>query len=188
MSELIRSFVAVDIDSEQIVNRCYEVQKLLMQTEADLKLIDAKNLHFTLRFIGGIPTDLVDKICAELPRISFQKFTIGMKGVGVFPSLSRISVVWLGLQEGQEELTKISLQVEAILKELGVAADPKGFSPHLTLARVRSGRNKDRLAQVIKSLETYDAGEMEIRSVRMKQSVLTAKGPLYNTICEVAAK
>lgn len=188
MSELVRSFVSVDIDSEQIVNRCREIQSWLMQIEADLKFVDSKNLHFTLRFIGEIPQDLVDKICSQLKRASFERFTANIRGVGVFPSFNRISVVWLGLEKGQEELTKISRQIETILKELGLPADPQGFSPHLTLARVRSGRNKDKLAQVIKSLETYEAGGMEVCSVRLKQSVLTAKGPVYYTICEVAAK
>jgi len=188
MLELIRTFIAVDIDSEQIESACREVQKRLMQTEADLKLVDAKNLHFTLRFIGEIPQDIVDRICKELARVSFESFSIRISGVGAFPSLSRINVVWFGLQKGQEEMTKISLQVEAILKELGVPSDPKSFSPHLTLARVRSSRNRDRLAQEIKSLQAYLGGEMTVRTVRLKQSDLTAKGPVYTTICEAAAK
>jgi len=184
----MRTFVAVDIDSEQIESACKEVQRRLMQTEADFKLVDAKSLHFTLGFIGEIPQELVDQICAGLTRVSFQSFTINIGGVGAFPSPSRINVVWLGLQKGQEEMMEISIQVEALLKELGIPSDPKGFSPHLTLARVRSGKNRDRLVREIKLLQSYQAGEMMVRAVRLKQSVLTAKGPVYSTICEVAAK
>ena len=61
MSEQLRSFIAFDIQNEGIINRIAATQKLLMQTNADLKLVEPKNIHITVRFLGAMAPEMVDK-------------------------------------------------------------------------------------------------------------------------------
>ena len=54
MSERIRSFIAFDMQNEQVLSRLAAAQKLLTETGADLKFVEPQNIHVTMRFLGDI--------------------------------------------------------------------------------------------------------------------------------------
>lgn len=184
MSESIRSFIAFDITNPAVRNKLSKVQALVVQTGADVRLVETENIHVTMRFLGDISSGMVDKIYEEMKSIQFLPFTIQLKSIGVFPSLSYPRVVWAGISEGTNELRSIFEQLEPRLRELGFAADAHGFSPHLTIARVRSARNKVQLADFVKANSNFDFGIIEADCLRLKRSVLSPKGPVYSTLRE----
>jgi 2'-5' RNA ligase len=120
-----------------------------------------------------------------LKLIEFQPFEIRLKGTGAFPNMRKINVIWIGLERGQEELAGISRSLESHLRKLGFSQDKKGFSPHVTIARLRSGRNKDAVADLLLELKEKSYGSMMAPAIRLKKSVLTPQGPIYSTIFEV---
>ena len=183
--EKIRAFIAVDIESEEFRNQILEIQKKLLDLEADIKPVAPENIHVTLRFLGEIETSLMEKIIDMLRIIKFQPFEIKLKGTGAFPSIKRINVIWIGLERGQEELTRISRFLESQLRKVGFPQDKKGFSPHVTIARLRSGRNKDAVADLLYEIKEKSYGSMMINAIKLKKSVLTPQGPIYSTIYEV---
>ncbi|MEM3442722.1 MAG: 2'-5' RNA ligase family protein, partial [Candidatus Bathyarchaeia archaeon] len=81
-------------------------------------------------------------------------------------------------------LQNIFNQLEPQLRRLGFKPDPKGFSPHLTIARVKSGRNKAELAKFIGEHSNYEFGVVKAECLRLKRSDLTPKGPVYSTLRE----
>ncbi|MDH5689148.1 MAG: RNA 2',3'-cyclic phosphodiesterase, partial [Candidatus Bathyarchaeota archaeon] len=87
--------------------------------------------------------------------------------------------------EGAKELREISTGLESNLQALGFEPDRKGFSPHLTIARVRTGRGKDDLAKCIEDLADQEFGVIEAECLKLKKSVLTPKGPIYSLLREV---
>jgi 2'-5' RNA ligase len=184
LSEAIRSFVAFDMDNDMVLKRMAEVQAELVRTGADLKLVEPKNIHITLRFLGNVTTSTVERIFEEMKRVQFVAFDAKIHGVGAFPDLRYPRVVWAGITEGAEQLRSIFSQLEPGLRRLGFAPDPKGFSPHLTIARVRSGRNKAQLAEFISKNEDYDFGVVRAACLRLKRSDLTPRGPIYSTLKE----
>lgn len=185
MSQMIRSFIAFDIDSESVIKRLLEVQKTLVDTGADLKIVEPQNIHVTMRFLGDISPTMIDSIYEEMEKISFTPFEIELKGLGAFPTLKYARVVWAGIKGGAEKLADISNQLELRLLRLGFRPDPKGFSPHLTIARVKSGRNKAELIRIIQELQDYQFGMIKAGCLKLKKSVLTPKGPVYSTLKEV---
>ena len=185
MSETIRSFIAFDIDSELVLKRLSEVQGMLVNTGADLKLVEPQNIHVTMRFLGNISPPMVDFIHEEMKKISFTPFEIELKGLGAFPSLKYARVVWAGIRKGADELMNVFNQLEPRLKRIGFKPDPKGFSPHLTIARVKTGRHKAELVKCVKDLADYEFGIIKADCLRLKKSVLTPKGPIYTTLREV---
>jgi len=185
MSERIRSFVAFDITDENILKRISEAQAKLIETGADLKLVEPKNIHATLRFLGEISPIIVDKVYEEMKRVSFSPFDFELRGVGAFPNLKRINVVWIGIVEGVNELTNIFNQLEARICQLGFPPERRGFSPHMTIARVKSGRHKTELTQQIMSLKDYEFGVVRADCLKLKKSVLTPQGPIYSSLYEV---
>jgi len=185
MSEKIRSFIAFDIDDEQIVKRFSEAQQMLVRTGADLKLVKPENIHITMRFLGNITSPMVDSIHEAMQKVSFSPFDVEIRGLGAFPKLQYARVIWAGITNGAEQLSKVFDQLEPKLRELGFRPDPKGFSPHLTIARVKSGRNKSELIRCVKDSVNYEFGIIKAKCLRLKRSVLTPKGPIYSTLREV---
>jgi len=185
--ERIRSFVAVDLEEPVVRERILNAQKGLGQTGAQLKLVDPEIMHLTLRFLGEIPQATVDRVKEALDGVRFSPFEAEFRGLGAFPNLNRMNVIWVGITRGSEELNEIFRQLEPNLRQIGLPPDSKGFSAHLTIARVRSGLNRGALAEYVSSLRDEDFGKMPVTTVRLKKSVLTPKGPIYTTIHEAAA-
>lgn len=185
MSEQIRSFIAFDIQNDSLLNRIAAVQKLLLQTNADLKLVEPKNIHITIRFLGSINPEMVDKIYEAMKKVKFTSFNVVLNGLGVFPTVNYPRVVWAGITIGADQLKSIFEQLEPQIHELGFAPEPEGFNPHLTIARVRSGANKQRLVDFITRHREYEFGSIKANCLRLKKSQLSPNGPTYTTLKEV---
>jgi RNA 2',3'-cyclic 3'-phosphodiesterase len=183
----VRSFIAVDLDDAEIKNRIAKAQHDLEGSGASLKPVSPEIMHLTLRFLGEIPQSTVQHVIEAMNGLHFPPFEVEFSGVGVFPNIRRISVVWIGITRGQERLVEIFEQLEPKLRQIGLPPDNKGFSPHMTVARVKSGLNKDALAQSVENMREIEFGKMAVDSVRLKKSTLTPRGPIYTTMHEVKA-
>jgi 2'-5' RNA ligase len=184
MPDSIRSFLAFDLENENVRKRLAAVQKLMVQTGADLKFVEPQNIHMTIRFLGDIAPNMVEKIFEEMKKVQFAPFDVRISGLGVFPDLRYPRVVWVGITEGADQLKNVFSQLEPRLRGLGFTPDPKGFSPHLTIARVKSGKNKAQLAEFVTKNASYDFGTVRAECLRLKKSDLTPKGPIYSTLKE----
>lgn len=184
MSESIRSFLAFDIDSEEVKKKLAHAQKLLLQTGADLKLVETQNIHITIRFLGNITSNKVETIHQHMKTTQFSPFNVQIKGIGAFPNIDYPRVVWAGITEGATELRAVFNQLEPKLRQSGFEPDPKGFSAHLTIARVRSGRNKAQLAKFLNEYANHEFGSIRAECLLLKQSDLTPNGPIYSTLRE----
>ena len=184
MSQSVRAFLAFDLENEDVKKRLADAQILAAQTGADLKLVETENIHVTMRFLGDITLVMAEKVFEEMKRVQFTPFDVCLCGLGVFPSLSYPRVVWTGITDGAEQLSNIFTQLEPRIRSLGFAPDPKGFSPHLTIARVRSARNKAQLAEFIQKNAKHNFGIVKAQCLRLKRSELTPKGPIYSTLKE----
>lgn len=184
MPEAIRSFIAFDVNEESVRKRMADMQGLLVGTRADLKLVKPENIHVTLRFLGNIAPSMVEKIFEEMKKVQFTPFDVKIRGLGAFPRLRYPRVVWVGITEGADRLRNVFSQLEPRLRNLGFPPDTKGFSPHLTVARVKSGRNKAELVKFINENADYEFGVIKADCLKLKRSDLTPKGPIYSTLKE----
>lgn len=185
MPEQIRSFIAFDIENEQILTRLSAAQKLILETGADLRLVAPQNIHVTVRFLGSISPSMVEKVYEAMKNVKFTPFTIQIRGIGVFPSISYPRVVWVGMTDGVEQLKTIFNHLEPQIRALGFEADAYGFSPHLTIARVKTGANKQRLVELLTKKGDYEIGTINANCLRLKRSQLSPKGPTYSIIKEI---
>ncbi len=188
MPETIRSFIAFDINNQEILKRLTEAQAKLVKTGADLKLVQTQNIHVTMRFLGDIQPNMVEKIHDEMKQVAFSPFDVEIRGAGAFPNTRNARVVWAGIQQGTDELRIVFNQLEPRLRKLGFRSDPKGFSPHLTIARVRTGRNRSELARCLDGLADREFGILRADCLKLKKSLLTPRGPIYSTLKEVCPK
>ena len=103
--------------------------------------IDVENYHLTLRFIGDVEGHVADEIANALDRVRRPEFMLNLSGVDAFGSKKPHSI-YAGVSPSPE-LNALQGEIERICKRLGIAADPRKFVPHVTLARLRNPRIDD---------------------------------------------
>ncbi|MDK1375908.1 MULTISPECIES: RNA 2',3'-cyclic phosphodiesterase [unclassified Sinorhizobium] len=103
--------------------------------------IDVENYHITLRFIGDVDGRTADEIVERLDRIERPEFQLQLTGTGAFGSKKPHSV-WAGVSN-EPEMFALQAEIERICQRLGLPPDPRKFTPHVTLARLRSSRVED---------------------------------------------
>jgi len=178
----MRVFIAVDLESREALANLTALQRSLVGSGADVKLVEPQNLHFTIKFLGEVDAGIVTEVKEILSQIEAPVIKVVYQGVGAFPSISRPNVIWVGSdKEGGMLLSKLASMVESRLTHLRVG-DSKPFVPHLTIARVRSGRNKDALIKIINSNLNTVFGEDTLTKIKLKKSDLTPKGPIYTDL------
>jgi 2'-5' RNA ligase len=177
-----RGFISVDIDRNEMVEN---LQAGLRKTGANLKLVNLDNIHLTLKFLGNTSEALVPKIkeIMEEGARNIAPFELELIGVGAFPNMNRIQVVWVGTRCG-EGLVDLAAYLEDELHQLGFKKEKRKFSPHITLARVKSARNLDSLRGVLKEHAEERFGVQRIDRIRLKRSELRPSGPIYSVVEE----
>lgn len=178
----MRLFVSVDLDG--LADRVEAVQSLL-EDASGLRLTDPTQAHLTLKFLGETPESELSELTAALERAveesAVAPFEAAFGGLGVFPHLDYISVVWLGVREGCEELTQLHEHVERETTRLGFDPEEHDFTPHVTVGRMEHAGGKS-LVQDVVSNRDPDVGTITVEEIRLKESTLTSDGPVYSTL------
>jgi 2'-5' RNA ligase len=177
----IRGFIAVEVADEQILAGIRTVLQDLAATGADLKPVELENMHFTLHFLGNVDTSRLSELQSILQEIGVPVFAVQIKGLGCF-SPNRPRVVWVGVAKGAEKLIQIQGFLGARLREHRYPVEGRKYSPHLTVARVRSGANRAQLLRVIDKNANLDFGLLHVTAVKLKKSTLTPRGPIYEDL------
>jgi len=177
-----RAFISADIvPSDALAS----VLRELANSRADLKIVRPELMHVTLKFLGDTDESLTEQITSRMRDAvkGVPPFTIRLTGMGAFPSMSNIRVVWVGMEDGRS-LGEIARRLDISIGELGFERDKKGFVPHMTLARTKSGRNIANVQEILMRNATTDYGQYFVDRILLKKSVLSPKGPTYSTVME----
>jgi 2'-5' RNA ligase len=179
----MRAFLGVPVP-DQLKPRIIQIQDGL--DDFDIKSVEKENLHFNLKFFGEIENEKVDKIKEIVEKVAaqFEPFEINVNGIGAFPSKSYVKVVWLGIKEGFQTFKSLGDMIENSLVNLGIEKE-EDFTPHLTLGRVKSGRNKTELLVFLRKYEKIEVGKMTVDKLTLFQSKLSPKGPVYEEVFTV---
>jgi 2'-5' RNA ligase len=178
---MIRAFIAVEVELTEALKNIHEK---ICACNCDIKPVDMHQMHITLRFLGDIDEKQVDDIAAVIARCgSTAPFELKLHGMGAFPNLNHINVVWVGVAN-PEKLDQMATCINATLLEKGFPKEDKPFSPHLTLARVKSGKNIQALQRLILENKNAPFGAVNVNAVYLKKSELRREGPIYTNLFE----
>jgi 2'-5' RNA ligase len=138
MPDTFRCFLALKVAADTPVRR---VLKELSAMGRALKAVEPHNLHVTLKFFAAAETKLIPEIhataLAAAARHSRSQATLA--GLGAFPNAQRPNVIWAGLEgTGAQTLSALAAELEGPLAAIGFPPEDRPFTPHLTLARVKS--------------------------------------------------
>ncbi|MEO1106219.1 MAG: RNA 2',3'-cyclic phosphodiesterase [Pseudomonadota bacterium] len=103
--------------------------------------IDPENYHITLRFIGDVNDRDTDEIHATLSRVTRAPLEIRLNGLGSFGNRKPHSI-WARV-EPTPELAELQGELERRIQRLGHGPDPRRFTPHVTIARLRGVTPRD---------------------------------------------
>ena len=185
----MRTFIAIELPQE-IKDRLAKLQTLLKKSGADVKWVAAQNIHLTLKFLGEIDEGESIKIAGIIEEIArgSKQFQISLSSLGAFPKIEFPRVIWIAIDKGNKETKKLAKELEEKIEKLGIPKEERSFSSHITIGRVRSLLNKDRLAKVLEESENYFGGEnieFGARKITLFKSTLSSSGPVYEVLKEV---
>ena len=131
-----RLFVALEIPREAALSL-----SLLRGGLHGARWIDVENYHITLRFIGDVDAPTADELVNALDRVRRSAFSLSLIGMGSFGSKKPHSL-WAGVS-ASPDLIALQAEIERICQRLRLKPDPRKFTPHVTLARLRGARVED---------------------------------------------
>ena len=137
-----------------------------------------EQMHLTLRFIGEVDGRNAASIDDALSLISVPPLTLQLKGVGGFGG-KRPHTLWAGVAPN-DALLHLQRKIETALQRIGLEAEPRKFTPHVTLARLRA-TPRGRVMDYLVDHALYASAPFEAEEFILYSSHLSPNGSLYRT-------
>ncbi|MBS1791149.1 MAG: RNA 2',3'-cyclic phosphodiesterase [Acidobacteria bacterium] len=178
----MRTFIAIELPNS-VKAELAKLQTELRRTGADIGWTNPENIHLTLRFLGEIEERKVDelkRVCAEIAA-EFQPFSLCLKDTGYFPDFRRPRVLWVGLGGSIEIAAQLQNRLEQGVSALGFDREDKSFKPHLTIGRVKSGKN---VKPLVAKADMYPLPELpfDVGEIVLFKSELLPAGARYTAL------
>ena len=182
--EQIRSFIAIELP-QQLKLELSRLQAGLQTDRPRVKWVAAEGIHLTLKFLGNVPAGKIDAVTQVMTASAARSspFQLDVGGLGAFPNLKRVQVVWVGLGGQLDRLKSLQQSLESGLEPLGFAAEKRSFSPHLTLARVgneATPAERQHLGELIAATDFASQSAIRVNGIVLMRSQLTPRGAIYS--------
>jgi 2'-5' RNA ligase len=179
----MRLFVGLNLPKKER-ERIYRSARPLRETDYPVRWSDPEHYHITLKFLGEVHPDRVDRIRRIVDRVAggTPGFEVRMGGFGAFPTIRKPRVLWVGA-DPSPALRCLKQDLEWALAECGFEREMRAFHPHLSLGRSaeEGGGGVFRgLDELVASLDY--AGTFVVRSVDLMISQLGREGPRYSIL------
>jgi 2'-5' RNA ligase len=182
---LLRAFIALEIPSKVQEDIYHATSKLRKETGSLIRWVPAENMHLTLQFLGDVSSSNVDFLTHMLrtEADAHHCFEIHLTGLGAFPSQKRPRVIFLGIQ-APAELGALQHAVESATRRLGYESEDRGFSPHLTIGRVKNAvrisvADQQKIRHALEETKIDSLGTARVDSVHLYKSDLKPTGSVY---------
>lgn len=161
-----------------------QIQNKLRPSVRDVKWVRPQNFHLTLKFLGEVEAAQLAGVQAVLGGVvgRHRPFQVDLLGVGAFPCAGKARVLWVGVQGDLSPLKSMARQMDRDFRELGIEADGKPFSGHLTLGRLKRPVRNPVLARAIDSFSGARVGHLEVSQIGLFSSQLSRTGPTYTCV------
>lgn len=171
----MRAFIAIPVDPA-IVAAILKAAEPLRAVGADVKWVEAQNIHVTLKFLGEIEDAVAARLRADLREAAkrHRPFDMSVAGFGMFPK-----VVWVACEA---PLAPLAADLERVTEAQGVPREDRPFRPHVTIGRVKGPRGVGRMRKLLDRAKPPPFGTQRVTGFTMIGSVLQPQGPVYTPV------
>ena len=179
----MRLFTGFDLP-EEIIAVLERVQRDL-RPKARIHWSPPRNMHITTKFVGEWPETRLRELEDALRRVPTPGvLTLGVRGLGFFPNAGAPRVFWAGV-EAPAVLAALAGETNRALARLGIEAERRAYSPHLTLARIiKEPAPLDALREAVAALPSTDFGEFTADRFWLYHSRLAPSGSVYTKLSD----
>ena len=173
----MRCFIAIEIPQHAKARIFHEFENLKSKNLLRGKFVEKENLHLTLKFLGEITNEEIEKIKKRLNEIKFKIFDCHIGKTDFFKDERFIKIIWVELISN--ELNELQKQIDKATFE--IKRDDKKFESHLTAVRVKSVIDKPSLIKEVKKIHFKNL-DFEIKEFVLMKSELFPEGPKHKII------
>ena len=171
----------------------------------ELRWVSPINYHVTLAFLGWTGEDAIGAVCDAVgaavdgidrtappsgsaagrgPAPAGERIGFRTARLGAFASLDKATVLWAGVEDSGP-LTRLADAIGERMAALGFPRDPRGFHPHVTLARLRSPRA---IRDVVLPMAEQMFGDTKLDAVIVFESETKSSGSVYTELEKLTLK
>lgn len=180
----MRLFVALDIPIETREALCSFIAQLKPKC-ASAQWVRPEAMHITLKFIGHIGEENLAAIRDALAKArSAEPIEMQFRGLGFFPNDNRPRVFWCGVHASPNAAV-LAADLDRALAKLGIEAETRSFTPHLTLARFKEGGGRSGLVEIVNAaheMHSRDFGSLATSEFHLFESATKSTGAQYTKL------
>ena len=173
----MRCFIAMEIPQHVKASIFHEFENLKNKNLLRGKFVEKENIHLTLKFLGTITNEKIEKIKRRLNEIKFKKFDCHIGKTGFFNNEKHIKIIWVELISN--ELNDLQKQIDK--STFVIKRDYKKFNSHITAVRVKSVIDRTLLIKEVKRIHFKNL-DFEIKEFVLMKSELFSEGPKHKVI------
>lgn len=156
------------------------IERKIIPHRGRIKWVKKENIHLTLKFLGEVDEEKVDKIGSKIGEIcvNFSPFNLSFSSIGAFPNMRSPRVVWVGVKNGGKEVVELMKRIETALVSLGFEKEKRDKTPHITIGRFK---NRGSLS-FTNEVKDFGSRLFPVKELWLIRSELKREGPIYTSI------
>jgi len=191
---LLRAFIAVEIPLDIRETVCKAITPLQKELGLVVRWVPIENMHLTLKFLGDVSHANVEMLSQMVSAEAdlFHCFELRLSGLGSFPNLKRPRVIFIGIQ-APATLEALQRGIDSASRRLGYESEERGFSPHLTVGRVKHAMHvtpaqQQMIRRALEETRIDSLGTARVDSVHLYKSDLQPTGSVYTRLYSAPLK
>ncbi len=179
-----RIFAAIDISDEARIKVADYIEDLRDEfSSLRVGWEKAEKLHLTVKFLGDVDSNELQSLTEAVEKTArqFSNFSLQISQTGVFPSKRNARILWLGVDDQQESLQKISDVLETECRQKGFVKESRKFKAHLTVGHLREPNKSKELVDRHLN-KTFAAVKFEVSEIVIYESRLQKSGSIYSVV------
>jgi len=189
---LLRAFIAVEIPLPLREAVCKATASLQKNIGSAVRWVPMQNMHLTLKFLGDVSLANVEMLSQMLRAEAdlFPCFELRLNGLDSFPNQKRPRVLYIGIH-APATLESLQRGIDSASRRLGYESEERGFSPHLTIGRVKqtiTPAEQQTVRRALESTRIDSLGTARVDSVHLFKSDLKPTGSVYTRLYSAPLK
>jgi RNA 2',3'-cyclic 3'-phosphodiesterase len=188
----VRAFIAVRMNSKCEDAISGAITELNSASGDAVRWVKPANLHVTLKFLGpAVDPRRLEPLAEGLHDVAAAtiEFDATARGIGAFPNLDRPNVVWVGIRAVESgTLAALAARVDNAAALCGFEREPKRWTGHLTIGRMRNHRPGDAFREAARAMAEREFGVSRIESLTLYRSHLSDEGSRYEPLATFLLK